>query len=127
MRITLLTFATLVVGPLLMPAPAAAHHGWVDFDEKTEVTIEGTVTDFHFVNPHCVVEFDVQDDKGHIRKWQGEFSNPGVLSRKGWNAASLQTGEKLTLTGHPAKDGARAIHVIRIRLPSGEVKLGLEQ
>ena len=113
---------------LLLPGSVQAHHGWQEFDEKTEVTVTGIVTDFHYVNPHCVVEFDVKDDKGRIQKWQGEFSNPGVLSRRGWNAAYLEVGDKLTISGHLAKkDGVLALHVTRIVAASGVLKLELRE
>jgi len=127
MKITLLTFAALSINLLLIPGSAEGHHGWTEFDEKAEVTVEGTVTDFHYVNPHCVVEFDVKDETGHVRKWQGEFSNPGVLSRRGWNAASLEAGDKLTITGHPARNNVLALHVFRIRSLNGELKLELRE
>jgi hypothetical protein len=127
MKITLLTFAALITGLLLIPGSADAHHGWTEFDEKAEVTVEGTVTDFHYVNPHCVVEFEVKDDTGHVRKLQGEFSNPGVLSRRGWNAASLEAGDKLTITGHPARNNVLALHIFRIRSSNGELKLDLQE
>jgi Family of unknown function (DUF6152) len=127
MKKILLTCLSLLTGCLLIPAPAAAHHGWAEFDDKAEVTLQGTVIDFHYVNPHCVVEFQVKDEKGQIQKWQGEFSNPGVLSRKGWNAASLETGDKVTITGHPAHNGVLAVHVTRIRMSNGEIKLELRE
>lgn len=116
----------LAAGLMLVPCAARAHHGWVDFDEKAEVTIQGTVTAFYFFNPHCVVEFEVREDKGGVQKWQGEFASKGELSRKGWTAASIEAGEKLTLVGHPSKDGTRAIHVIKILTSKGELKLGGE-
>jgi hypothetical protein len=127
MRIPLVTFVPFVAGLLLVPAAVKAHHGWQEFDEESEVTIEGTVTDFHYVNPHCVVEFEVKDKKGRVQKWQGEFSNPGVLSRRGWKAASLEAGDKLTITGHPARNGVLALHVTRILSATGEVKLELQE
>jgi hypothetical protein len=127
MKITLLTFAALMMGLLSISGSAEAHHGWTEFDEKAEVTLEGTVTDFHYVNPHCVVEFEAKDGTGHVRKWQGEFSNPGVLSRQGWNAASLEPGDKLTITGHPARDNVLALHVFRIRSLNGDLKLDLRE
>jgi Family of unknown function (DUF6152) len=112
---------------LLLANSAWGHHGWLEFDERAEITLEGTVTDFHYVNPHCVVEFVVKDEKGQVRKWQGEFSSPGVLSRKGWNAASLQAGDKLAITGHPANNGSPALHVSKIRTVAGEIKLELRE
>jgi hypothetical protein len=122
-----LTIVYLVAGLLWIAAPARGHHGWAEFDENSEVTLQGTVTDFHYVNPHCVVEFQVKDEKGQIQKWQGEFSNPGVLSRKGWNAAALEAGDKITITGHPAHHGVLALHVTRIRMSNGEIKLELRE
>jgi hypothetical protein len=106
---------------LLAPAPAArAHHGWSEFDLGRQITMTGTVVDFHFVNPHCVVEFDSTDAVGRHREWQGEFSSPGQLARKGWNAALLQPGDTITLTGHPAKNAAAAIYVQKIRMADGK-------
>ena len=121
----LLTFATFTAVAAMIPYSAEAHHGWADFDAQAEVTLQGTVTDFHFVNPHSVVEFDVSDEKGGVRRWQGEFASPLELTRKGWTASTLETGAKVTVTGHPVKTGAPALHVMSIRLASGqEFKLG---
>jgi hypothetical protein len=115
------------VSALLAPRPAEGHPGWAEFDERAEVTFEGTVTDYLFVNPHCVVEFNVKDEKGQIHIWQSEFSNPEVLACRGWNAASLQPGEKITITGHPLRNSAPALHVTKIRLSNGELKLDLRE
>lgn len=127
MKFSPLAFAPIVIGLLLIPGIAQAHHGWVDFDEKAELTVSGTVTAFYFVNPHCVVEFEVKDEKGQIQKWQGEFASKLELSRKGWSPASLEAGEKLTFIGHPSRDGSLSIHVIKIRTASGELKLDLRE
>jgi hypothetical protein len=120
MKTAFLIFIAASFCSLMMPALARAHHGWAEFDSTREVTLDATVTDFHFVNPHCVVEFEVKDEKGQVHKWQGEFSNPGQLSRQGWTAASLQIGDKVSITGNPAKNNSPALHVARIRLPGGQ-------
>jgi hypothetical protein len=115
--------AWLAVAPFaisLLPVLLWAHHGWAEFDETKEISLNGTVSDFHFVNPHCVIEFDVTGEKGVIGNWQGEFSSPGPMARKGWTAATLQPGDKILICGHPARNTARAIHATRIRLPNGQ-------
>ena len=128
MKLPCLTLLLLAAALLVSPRPVRAHHGWLEFDEKVEVTMQGTVTDFHYVNPHCVVEFEVKDEKGRVQKWQGEFSNPGVLSHRGWNAAYLEAGDKLTISGHPAKkNGVLALHVTKIVSATGELKLELRE
>jgi len=39
-----------------------------------QITLKGTVMDFHFVNPHSVVEFrGIKDDKGQVQVWEGEI------------------------------------------------------
>ena len=78
---------------LLIAASAVAHHGYAAFDTSAEVTIKGTVTDFHFVNPHCVIEIDVKDDKGQVQNWKAELTSANHLAPKGWTEASVQPGD----------------------------------
>lgn len=119
-----MTFVAVSVGLVAIPRAAEAHHGWEDFNSNSEVKFEGTVRDFHFTNPHCVVEFDVKDEKGQIRKWEAEFASPLELARKGWTAATLQPGDKISVAGNPAKNGASSIHLTSIHLANGkELKL----
>ena len=120
MKNALLTFLAASATFLLMPHSAEAHHGWAEFDLNHEVTLEGAVTDFHFTNPHCVVEFDVKNSKDQLEKWQGEFSSPGALARKGWTRATLQTGDRITITGNPNKNNVPAMHVTRVLLANGQ-------
>src|SRR5580698_8193588 len=115
MRKKLLTCMLALSAAVAVPRVAKAHHGWVEFDSSASVTLQGIVTDFHYTNPHCVVDFDVKDDKGQVRKWQGEFASPPELSKNGWTAATLQPGDKLSITGHPERKGALALHVMSIR------------
>ena len=125
MKNSLLTILAMTIGLLVAPGPADGHHGYAAFDTKTEVTLKGTVTDFHFVNPHCVVEFEVKDDKGENRTWQGELTSASHLTPKGWTANSLQAGDELTITGYRAKNGAAAMWITRILLSNGqELKAG---
>lgn len=118
-----LAVAFVFAGLVGLPHAAQAHHGWAEFDENAEVKYEGIVTDFHFTNPHCVVDFTVRDDKGQAHKWQGEFASPPELARKGWTAATLQPGDKLAIAGHPAKNGSLALHVTAIKANGKELKL----
>ena len=105
---------------LLVPGSADAHHGYAAFDTTMEVTLKGTVTDFHFTNPHCVVEFDVKDDKGQVRNWKAEMTSANHLAQKGWTESSVQAGDELAITGYRAKNGAPSLWVTKIRMANGE-------
>jgi hypothetical protein len=43
------------------------------------------------------------------------------------NAASLEAGDEITITGHPADNAVLALHVTRIRMSNGEIKLELRE
>jgi len=105
---------------LLIAASAAAHHGYAAFDTSAEVTLKGTVTDFHFVNPHCVIEIDVKDDKGAVQNWKAELTSANHLAPKGWNEGTIQPGDALAITGYRAKNGAPSLWVTKIHLANGQ-------
>jgi Family of unknown function (DUF6152) len=114
-----------VIASSFLVIPAFAHHGYAAFDTTAEVTLKGTVTDFHFVNPHCVIEFDVKDDQGQVRNWKAELTSANHLAPKGWTEASVQAGDELAITGYRAKNGAPSLWVTKIHLANGqEMKIG---
>ena len=96
---------------------ALAHHGLAAFDQSTTITVKGTVTEFHFVNPHCVVEFEVKDEKGQVQKWQAEMTSP--LHLKGWTATTLEPGNVVTVTGYKAKGGTPYMWVTKLNSSNG--------
>ena len=115
MRNTLLTALLVTAATLfLLPGLASAHHGWAAFDPDSTVTLQGTVTDFHFTNPHCVVEFDVKDEKGQNQKWQGELTSLNRLARKGWTAITMEAGDDITVSGYRARNGVLVIRISKI-------------
>ncbi|HYR44434.1 MAG TPA: DUF6152 family protein [Terriglobia bacterium] len=125
MKNLLLSFLALAAQLLLNADLARAHHGWAAFASESQITLKGTVTEFHFVNPHSIVEFEVKDDKGQVQSWEGELTSPSNLVPRGWTAASLEDKEEITITGYPAKNGTHAMRVTRIVLSNGkELKLG---
>src|ERR1700689_5201752 len=92
-----------LTGVFLIPFMLRAHHGYAAFDTNTQVTLRGTVTEFRFVNPHSIVEFEVKDDKDEVEQWQGELTSPVHLAPLGWTATSLESGHEITITGYRAK------------------------
>ena len=61
---------SLVMGVLMIAVPLFAHHGTgVAYDTEKVVTLEGTVTEWIWANPHCGLLFDVTNDKGNVVHW----------------------------------------------------------
>ncbi len=118
-----LTFLVIAAGLFWTPRLASGHHGWAAFESKTTVTFKGTVTDFHFVNPHSVVDFEVTDEHGQVQKWQGELTSAARLASKGWTATTLEDGNEVTITGYRAQSGVRTLRISKIISNGTELKI----
>ena len=93
--------AMLAVTPLRVDA----HHSAGMFDDQKNVTFEGVVKEFQYTNPHSWLLVDVTNKDGSVTTWGFEAEGPSTLLRNGVKPADLKFGTKLTITGHPMKDG----------------------
>ena len=61
-------------------------------------------------------------------KWGGELTSPNRLARLGgpvkWHKDLLKPGDKVTLTGRPARNGAPAMIITQIVDAHGQALLG---
>src|SRR3989442_11222054 len=56
----------------LMSLPLFAHHGSAMFDTGKKVTLKGTVKEWVYVNPHCLLTLDVKGEDGQVVQWLAE-------------------------------------------------------
>jgi len=86
-----------------------AHHSMAGFDANKQVTIEGTVTQVNWTNPHSLFYVEgklVGAADAPARKWVFEGPAPGGLLKQGWTKESLNVGDKITLIGNPSRGGS---------------------
>ena len=95
-----------VVALLLTVATVSAHHSNSAYDLQRIVTMKGTVTEMVFTNPHCMLRFDARNDQGEVQHWAVETYNPLYMKRAGWTRTTLKAGDEVTITFHPALNGA---------------------
>lgn len=105
----------------LATAPAFAHHSGAMFDPTKEVTLNGTIKELQWTNPHSWIEVMVPDASGKDVQWSLEMEGPNVMHRQGWNAKTVQAGDKVTIIAHPLKDGRTGGSYISIKLPNGKL------
>ena len=85
---------------------ASAHHSFAMFDQTKEVTLDGTVKELQWTNPHIWVQVMAKDPAtGKEVEWSIEGGSPNNLARKGWSRNSLKSGDKVVITIHPLKNG----------------------
>ena len=104
-----------------LAGPAVAHHSGSMFDPTKTVTIEGTVKEFQYTNPHSWLEVVVAQPDGKMVEWGFEAEGPSTLLRAGIKAKSLVPGEKVTVVGHPMKDGRTAGSLMTVTKADGTV------
>jgi hypothetical protein len=115
----------LVAGLLLGVPSLWAHHGLAAFDTTHTVKMEGTVTDFQWINPHAYIYADLKDDKGKVANWKLEMGSLGMLTRfGGWSPTTVKKGDQVTVQGFRAKDGSAYMALGKIWLPDGRTLLG---
>ena len=73
--------------------PRIAHHSFAMFDADKTVTLEGTVKEFEWVNPHSWLRVMVNDEKtGKPPLWAVELSSPSRLVTMGMQAEFREAG-----------------------------------
>ena len=116
---------------LSIAIPAASHHGTgTSYDLSKPITLEGTVTEFHYANPHPQLFFDVADAKGAVTHWSAEFyPNPAQLQQGGWgkkrSEATLAVWTKITITLAPSRAGTQVGAILKLLSEKGDVLLGV--
>ena len=107
-------------GLALAAMPALAHHSFAMFDQSKQMTLEGTVHEFQWTNPHSFIELDVAIG-GKVQRWAIELNSPNNLTRQGWRRTSLKAGEKISVRIAPLRDGPPGGLFLDLRKADGKV------
>jgi len=113
--------AWLTVALLLSSAPLLAHHSGAMFDRTKKITVHGTVVRFQYVQPHSWIDVMTVDEKGKEQLWAFEAGAPIQMKMVGLTPDALKVGDKITITGHPLRDGRSAAAFISLTRADGKV------
>ena len=103
----------------LTPGIADAHHSISGvYFTRREATIEGVITQFHFVRPHPYMFLNVTDDDGETQTWRLELDNQFELVRIGIQEDTFGPGDRVVATGHPGRDETDWLYVRRLDRPA---------
>jgi Family of unknown function (DUF6152) len=119
MKLSLPAYFFVAASLMLGSLPLSAHHGAAEYDNTRTVSLQGTVTALQYLNPHALILFTVKDDKGQTAEWTAELQSPNLLSRRGWSRSTLKPGDQVVITGHPVKNGVKAMSAQKVVFTDG--------
>jgi len=90
---------------LIAAGHAAAHHSFAaTYFVDREITVEGTLTQFMFRNPHSFVKLVAPDAKGQMQTWSVEWGGGAQLTQAHVTRFTLKPGDRVIVTGNPGRD-----------------------
>jgi hypothetical protein len=120
MRKRAISVFAVAIGFLSASMPLLAHHGSAVFDTSKTLTMKGSVTEWDWSNPHCLLQFDVKNESGQVVHWIAETQNPAKMVNAGWRKVSFKPGDEVTITLVPARNGQPFGQINLVVLPNGE-------
>jgi uncharacterized protein DUF6152 len=88
----------------LMSTGVAAHHALSEYDDARVTTLEGTLSEIRIKNPHSQLTIETSGASG-TERWTVEWLAALVLKKEGIENTTLKPGDRLVVSGNPARDG----------------------
>ncbi len=108
-----------------MSAPVSAHHGSAAFDNGKVVMLKGTVAQWVYSNPHCLLTVDVKSEDGTVVRWITETQAPNIMYPAGYRKDSFKVGDEVTVNVEPVKNGLPVGRIREVVLADGTTLGGI--
>ena len=119
MRLATLSLAG--IGYIVLAGAALGHHSFAMFDPERTITLEGTIGDFLWTNPHSWIRVNVENAQGEDEEWAIEMGGPAGLARSGWSPTTLTPGMEVSVLARPHRDGSHFGQFMAVTLPDGTI------
>ena len=103
--------------------PLRAHHSGLTLFSDATSTLKGIVKNWVWSNPHCLVTVEVTGADGQAAQWVIELQAPNSIYPGGYRRTTFKSGDAVTLTVHPVKNGRPYGRIVSSVLADGR-KLG---
>jgi hypothetical protein len=97
---------------VLTSVPLTAHHGGAAYEVGKPLTLKGTVTQWHYSNPHCLLTLEVKGEDGTVVTWIAETQAPSIMYPAGYRRDTFKPGEEVTVVVAGGKMSARQREVM---------------
>jgi hypothetical protein len=107
-----LAIAVFVCVFTMLGSLVSAHHSTAGYDKKKTVSLKGTVAEWIWRNPHCILVWDVKDDSGKVVRWSGEMQSPISNTGLGLSRTSFKPGDVVTVSANPGPNAQALVLTI---------------
>ncbi len=110
--------AIVILALILAATPLSAHHRW-SVDRSELVTVNGTVVEFVWENPHPMITLEVRNNDGVTEEWL--IGGPALnrMEANGWTGTTVNPGDVITGIGYQFSDGQKIVRLERVMLADG--------
>jgi len=108
---------------LSISVPLFAHHGGSNLYTDRTITLKGTVKNWLWSNPHCLLTLDVKGQDGQVVQWIAETQAPSSIYPAGYRKDTFKPGDQVTVVLEPAKNDRPNGRLMSAILPDG-TKIG---
>jgi hypothetical protein len=104
----------LIAAVLVFGSRAYAHHSFAaTYFVDQSVTVNGTVKEFLWRNPHSFIKVEAPDEKGETQMWSIEWGGGAQLFQAHVTRDTLKPGDHVVIVGNPGRDPVE--HRVRIK------------
>lgn len=122
MRAAMLLVRVIAAAAATGTTSSFAHHGVAPhYDDGKQVTVDGVVTEFQFINPHSFVYLRAEGPDGRPAVWHCELASRSVLARNGLTEAMFAPGTHVRITGSQARQNPTGCALREARFDDGRV------
>jgi hypothetical protein len=102
----------------LIASPAAAHHGWSEYDQSKTLELTGTIRDAGYEHPHGFLHLEVPG-----KTWLVVLAPPSRMDRRGLAREMLAAGGNATVVGYPNREKPAEMRAERITVDGRTIEL----
>lgn len=95
-----------VLALLILPVFTSAHHSHGNYELMDYTTLQGTIREVIWINPHAWIHLEVTDESGESSMWALEGGGINALTRRGWSKDDLKPGDAVSVRCHQLRDGS---------------------
>jgi hypothetical protein len=102
----------------LVPAAAAAHHGWSSYDSSKPLNVTGVIKEAGYEHPHGHIALETPD-----KTWSVVLAPPSRMENRGLPRDMLKPGTQATVVGYQHRGQPQEMRAERITIEGKTVEL----